>query len=114
MSCDRRCFADPDAETEYECIHCPGRDEGHTGRVKVRIKAEQKVHYDQTVEMSLKTWEKMKLTPERTMEDEGMSPASEFIDFREVCYADDFDEITLDVVDDEGKEVSPTDYYNPA
>jgi hypothetical protein len=26
MSCDRRCFLDPDAKEEYECQHCPGRD----------------------------------------------------------------------------------------
>lgn len=82
-------------------------------KVKVRIQTSQKVHYDQIVEMTRDEWEKLKATPERTMESEDMGPLSELLDLKECSDWGDYDEPELTVVDDEGKPIKPEDYYNP-
>ena len=80
-------------------------------KIKVRITCSERLRYDQTVEMTREQWAELKATPERKMEDGVMSPLSSWLDLRDPVSGDDFDDIELDVVDDENKPVKPSDCY---
>ena len=80
-------------------------------KIKVRITCSERVRYDQTVEMTREEWAKLKATPERKMEDGDRSPLSSWLDLREPVSSDNFDDIELDVVDEENKPVRPADCY---
>lgn len=82
-------------------------------KIKVRIKAELKMQYDQTVEVTKEEWEKLKQTPERDMECNAMSPLGDLLDLRDVCGWDDWEEPELEVVGDDNYPVEPPDYYCP-
>ena len=84
-----------------------------TDKVLVKIVCTEKVQYHQLVEMSRDEWEKLKATDERTMEDEDRSPLASVLDLCDVYGSDGFDDIEIDVVDQEGKQVEPADYWDP-
>jgi len=77
--------------------------------VRVKIVAGMKVRYNQTVEITEEQWKKLKGLSEREMEDElGL-----YVDLKDICDWDDFEDVELDVVDQEGKPIHPPDYWNP-
>jgi hypothetical protein len=82
-------------------------------KVKVRIQTSCKVYYDQTVEMTREEWEKLKLTTERKMCSNSLSPLVDLIYLRDVTMQTNFDEPELTVVDDDGKLIKPIDCYDP-
>ncbi|MCG6536090.1 MAG: hypothetical protein L7F78_15665 [Syntrophales bacterium LBB04] len=81
--------------------------------VRVRITAEQIVTYRKFVKMSREEWEALKKTPETVMEDEDMSPLSEFLEPHDIDYREDYEDVELIVVDEDGKRTEPKDYYCP-
>ena len=80
-------------------------------KVRVRIRTTQTIRFDQTVEMTVEEWAELKKTPERTMDDELMSPLNELLDFTNVDTDGDYDMPELDVVGEDNKPVTPADFY---
>lgn len=80
-------------------------------KLKIRITCSERVRYDQTVEMTREEWDELKATPAREMEDGDMSPLTSLLDLRDPVSSDEFDDIELDVVDDDNKPVKPADGY---
>lgn len=80
-------------------------------KIKIRITCSEQITFDQTVEMTHEEWKELKSTPRFKMEDGDMSPLTEWLDLRNPLGSDDFDDIEIDVVDDENKPVKPGDFY---
>ena len=80
-------------------------------KIKVRIQTSCVFKYDQTVEMTLEEWAKLKATEERRMEDGDMSPLSSLLNLRDPFDYGNFDDSYLDVVGDDNEPVKPEDYY---
>jgi hypothetical protein len=78
-------------------------------RLRIHVRAEQKVHYDQVIEMSAEEWEKLKdKSPHDAAEE-----LQDRLDLRDIYDAEplDYDEFTAVVVDKQNKPVKPSDEY---
>lgn len=79
--------------------------------IKVRIQCSERVLYDQVAVMTQADWQKLKATPERRMEDEHMSPLPMYIDLADPLCSRGFEDIEMEVVDEDGKTIEPLDSY---
>lgn len=79
--------------------------------IKVQIQCVEKVRYCQTVEMTKKQWEELKKTKTSKLEDSQMSPLTQYLDLHDPMDAEGFEDVEMEVVDEEGKSVEPADYY---
>ena len=80
--------------------------------VLVRIRASQRVHYDQTVEMRRAQWEQIKSTPRGGLVVEDDGALTLWIDPNDIHRVEDFDTgFEMEVVDDGGQPVKPPDKY---
>ena len=81
--------------------------------VLVKISCSQRIRFRRLVRMTRAAWNQLKATDEATMEREQRSPLSGWLDMQDVDSAGDFDDIEIDVVDEEGRQVEPAEYWDP-
>ena len=79
--------------------------------VFVLIECEQKVRYCKTVMMTRERWEEIKKVPDREMERDYSSPLGDLFDDHDITDWDDYEDVEMTVVDENGKPVEPEDYY---
>lgn len=70
--------------------------------VRVHITCGSAIHYDQTREMTLAEWRRLRATSERVLED-GMGPIGNWLDLHDVNDTLDYHEIEMEVVDADGR-----------
>ena len=80
-------------------------------KIKIRIQCSERVLYDQTVEMTCEQWCELKATPEHTMEHEDMSPLPLWVELSDPLGSRGFEDIEMEVVDDDNDPVKPIDCY---
>jgi len=80
-------------------------------KIRIRITCEQTIRYNQIVEMTRNRWEQIKRMPECDMEDPSISPLDGYLDLKDPVDWDDFEDVEMIVVDDDGKPVKPRDEY---
>ena len=66
----------------------------------IKIRAQQTVYYDQTVEVDDETYNKINNCTEKELRDEWNSPIADLLDFRDIYDHDGFDDVDWDDVNE--------------